>query len=211
MRNGLLTAALYTCLSALALPAQASLIVRDYATPGDGLITYDPLTGLEWLDLSVSLNSPPGSVVANYSGFRLAYRSEVESLLIAAGIPQAHLNTGLTYLEDLPAGQLLANTIGVNFSAFNGAVKQIYGRVLRPTNDRYDLYFLEIRSSPATPQGTSNLFLINGNTLTSWGSNDADFLVRQAAPQVPEPATFGLVGLALLGGGWSLRRGSPRN
>jgi hypothetical protein len=211
MRNGLLTAGLYTCLAALAIPAQASLIVRDYATPGDGLITYDPLTGLEWLDLSVSLNSPPGSVVANYSGFRLAYRSEVESLLIAAGIPQAHLNTGLTYLEDLPAGQLLANTIGVNFSAFNGAVKQIYGRVLRPTNDRYDLYFLEIRSSPATPQGTSNLFLINGNTLTSWGSNDADFLVRQAAPQVPEPATFGLVGLALLSGGWSLRRRSPRN
>jgi hypothetical protein len=98
----------------------------------------------------------------------------------------------------LDAGHLISDTIGVTVSAFNGAVEQIYGRVLRPDGWHYDLYFLEIRTSPATPTGTSNHFLTIGNSLTAWGTSDANFMVRTAT-NVPEPGTLILLATGLIG------------
>ena len=35
----------------------AAVLERDWLTPGDGLLTYDTVTGREWLDLPVTLLS----------------------------------------------------------------------------------------------------------------------------------------------------------
>lgn len=188
-------------------PASAALVVRDLNASGDGLLTYDTTTGLEWLDLSVSLGTAPLSVTAVYPGFRMAYRAEVEALLLSAGIDPAHLGDGQPYPGDLAAGHLLRDTIGVTVSAFGGIVQQIHGRVLRSSNDRYDLYLLEIRTPPAGFPGTSSQFVELGNTLSSWQSNHADFLVRTGVAQTPEPATFGLTAMTLLLAGYRRRRG----
>lgn len=191
--------------------ADAALIARDYATPGDGLLTYDTNSGLEWLDFSVSYGHAPGAALATHPGFHMASRDEVTSLFVGAGIPADHVKYEQTvyFPEDVAAGHLLSQTIGVTGSYFGGAVEQTYGRVLRPDGAHYDIFFWENRSPPATPIGLSVNYLNFGNSLNAWGSNQADFLVRAGAPEVagvPEPATWAmmLAGFGLLGGG--LRR-----
>lgn len=187
--------------------ANATLIVRDYAVAGDGLLTYDTVSGLEWLDLSVSLGHAPGSVLSTYTGFHMANLEEVDSLFVDAGVAADHINfeSYAYYTEDLDAGHLLSATIGVTVSAFDGAVEQIHGRVLRPDGQHYDQMFAEIRTWPATPQGMDTTFITIGNSLSGWGSDDADFLVRIGQPEVssavPEIGTWALmlVGFGLIG------------
>lgn len=202
--------AAFAAVTMCATSANAALIVRDLHTNGDGLLTYDTVSGLEWLDLSVSLGRAPLSVLSTYTDFRMATRGEVETLLFDAGIPYAHMSTNTVYADDLDAGHLLRDTIGVTVSAFNGAVQQIHGRFTRPTNDRYDLYFLEIRTPPAGFPGTLANFVQIGNTFSGWQSNHADFLVRTGLPEgpspVPEPGSLIMGSLGLIGIGILRRR-----
>ncbi len=79
----------------------AAVISRDWVTPGDGLLTYDTLSGLEWLDLSQTLMGDyPGvtfedrfqAVVAKtasgerFEGFRVATVAEAKQLILSSGI-----------------------------------------------------------------------------------------------------------------------------
>ncbi|MEQ8850061.1 hypothetical protein [Botrimarina sp.] len=82
-------------LATLAIPctlADAGLVSRDLFEPGDGLLTYDPVSGKEWLDFSVSsallaetdwarLELPP-----ELSEFRVAALGDVEALMVSAQI-----------------------------------------------------------------------------------------------------------------------------
>jgi len=188
-------------------PADAALIVRDYQNPGDGLLTFDERTGLEWLDFSVSLNRAPGSALATYTDFHFASRAEAESLFISAGVPADHIKEGqnVYYREDQAAGILLVNTIGATAGA--GTTRLIDARVLRPGGIRYDLFSAAIGLPGNRSPGMRTKFLVVGNTLFSYQNAQADFLVRTGAPvtgAVPEPATwtmmilgFGAVGAAL--------------
>ncbi len=176
--------------------ANAALVSQDLNAAGDQLVTLDTWTGLEWLDVSVSYGISPLSALAANPGFRLAKRDEVESLLISAGIAADHLDDNLVHQDELAAGHLLADTLGVTVSAFGGAVMQIHGRVLQADEIHYDLYLIEIRTSPATPEGTSTSYIELGNALCCWQNNHANFMVRDGVQAVPEPTT-----LALLAGG----------
>lgn len=72
--------------------AQAALIERDWQVSGDGLITYDTGTGLEWLDLTETVGYSWNDMAQElstgmlFAGFRHATRSEVDSLIDAAGL-----------------------------------------------------------------------------------------------------------------------------
>ena len=73
--------------------AKATLIQTDLSAPGDGLLTYDSASGLEWLDLTETYSLFGRDVLANISGggiwdgFHIATREEVSSLWSNAGIP----------------------------------------------------------------------------------------------------------------------------
>lgn len=54
MRSGI--AIIIGCWLCFAPPAEAELQIRDLAVPADGKITYDDQTGLEWLDLTETVN-----------------------------------------------------------------------------------------------------------------------------------------------------------
>ena len=79
--------------------SHAALIEKDWKNAGDGLITLDTSTGLDWLDLTVSQGqysfdsiqsefSPGGK----FKGFRLADRSDIDSLLSSFGLTQHDLS-----------------------------------------------------------------------------------------------------------------------
>ena len=79
----------------IALPVNevnAAFIDRDYNLSNDGLLTYDTLTGLEWLDITATESLSVTDALSLYSDFRLANRDEVEQLLSNSGF--ARLNSG---------------------------------------------------------------------------------------------------------------------
>lgn len=66
----------------------APLQQRDLATPGDGDITFDPASGLEWLDLDRDYGmAPTTALAAAGNGFRYATWAELDALLTNQGLP----------------------------------------------------------------------------------------------------------------------------
>ena len=72
--------------------SSASLVANDWHSSGDGLLTYDSVTGLKWLDLSYTfgqtLNGVLGQTASGnpLNGFRMATSAEVLNLYTDAGI-----------------------------------------------------------------------------------------------------------------------------
>ena len=81
--------------AALSIPTitQAALVVIDLNVSGDGLITLDTDTGLEWLDLTETRNlnynyvSSQLGLGGQFEGYRYATKNEVDSLFLAFGLP----------------------------------------------------------------------------------------------------------------------------
>jgi hypothetical protein len=107
IKNLLLTLTL--CLP-MPFSAHAELVSVHYKTLGDGLLTRDTLTGLEWLDITYSLNRSYNDVSSQFGvggyfqGFRYATETEAISFLQHAGLTVG----GGGYLgETLPLTRLL--------------------------------------------------------------------------------------------------------
>lgn len=109
---------------AIASPATALLIERDLLAPGDGLVTRDTDTGLEWLDATLTLDLSTNQVLAGAggwigAGWRYATLGETCALFENAGAatlpcPSAGFLPGA-------AGQLLLDRLGVTRSATSGS------------------------------------------------------------------------------------------
>jgi hypothetical protein len=74
----------------LSSAAQAALVSADFRKPGDGLLTRDTRTGLEWLDLSQTQRYTYAQLAGGAGGFiekgrfQFASASQVENLLKSA-------------------------------------------------------------------------------------------------------------------------------
>jgi hypothetical protein len=129
--------------------AQATLLGRDLNAIGDGLLTRDTVTGLDWLDVTQTKGRSFDEVLAgfgNYTtqqGFRFATTSEVSSLFSSAlagknsifvsapnntiDLPQGyfaaqeiHTLLGLTSSQSIPAGGFVSG--GVTLQSTEGYV-----------------------------------------------------------------------------------------
>jgi hypothetical protein len=96
MYNGLLMKVFTLTLLAILLgtspKASAGVIARDFATPGDGLLTYDTVNRREWLDLPETAGAPLAEVMSQMApggrleGFKFAKLADVSDLAASAGV-----------------------------------------------------------------------------------------------------------------------------
>ena len=106
--------ALVLCLSLVLAPAAfADLTEGDLIAGGDGLVTQDSDSGLEWLDLTATLgdtwNEAEASTYVVDHGFRHATHLEVEQLFLNAGftaVPESN------DVPSIPAAELLLDLMG---------------------------------------------------------------------------------------------------
>jgi len=179
----------------------SELSSRDYLTVGDGLITYDSSTGLEWLDLTLTRgNSIVDTEASTYfADFRWATNTEIEDILDAA-----ILGTGY---RDSTAGADVANATAF-IALFATSDQSQDRRIAHGTSrgapyllDPRDIYGLGYVQIARIPSGLIRAQAEDPMSNCCWFADTSDarvgsWLVRSS---VPAPPTITLLGLGLLG------------
>lgn len=182
---------------------QATLISdlseRDWGTVGDGLVTYDRSTGLEWLDLTVTSGNSlidTESDSSIFGEFRWATESEIEGVMDAAllGI----LNRKSTDIGVRQAASTFISLFGAtnvqsDFTSTHGATR------LAPYYNQGEIQY-----------GTANVLVHADNFSIGWiprlnccaadsrrNTGIGSWLVRDAATNIPEPSTLMLFTIGL--------------
>jgi len=205
--------------------ASASFISRDLVSgTGDGYITYDDQTGMEWLDVTLSrYNTIPETLSGDYvtsMGFRLATGSELISLFNGAGLSIKEFTYVREHNPDTQNALSLISLLGPIYDdGFNYSINALYADVFP------DPYVSIPLRKYATLQAYEGMFkgyyigdyMISFTNDPSYGIRDGDvmaagegnygqFLVRTSQEPIPtpEPGTmmmlgFGIAGLVVYG------------
>lgn len=178
----------------LSISAGATLIEVDLAAPGDGLITRDTDTGLDWLDLNVTLNLSYDEVIADIgvglpAGFRYATESEVVALFAGAGVPVPSNTDFAAY----PNAIALMDLLGCTGFLCETSTEFITGTMELDVFDPLNAIALQVLINHT--QSNVNSTILPLNPKDSGLSESGSFLVRV----IPEPGAASLFGLGLLG------------
>jgi hypothetical protein len=176
--------------------SSAALVQLDAVAAGDGLITRDTATGLEWLDLTATVQQSWVSMnvlLATdpfFSGFRRATGAEVHTLLANAGFA----TFGTFNAANVPAATFLTGLLGDTMGGLgsrHGSQGLLADTVPGPLPIRVATYFTDILVlGSLSGYGDSP----DGVAVTWYAFDDiGHFLVRP----VPEPSTMLLVGLGI--------------
>ncbi|MDH5571631.1 MAG: hypothetical protein OEY89_07690 [Gammaproteobacteria bacterium] len=187
-------------LAIFTLPAQATLIERDWSMPSDAALTYDSATGLEWLDITLTANLSYNEVTAElgaggaYEGFEFASQQQVLSLFFAAGLPEEIPNVP-EFLGGGPEIQSLLNLWGVTWDLGTGDRTEF---LTSNTNGLVSgehwagrMFWLEVGDT-----GVTSEYMARSDDYKNLTIGSA--LVRTASP-VPVPAALWLFASGLLG------------
>ena len=111
-------------LLAVSSAASADIVAVDYLASGDGLITRDTSTNLDWLDWTQGLNLSYNDMLVQlqaggqYQGWRYATEAELYTLLSNAGAP----DVGGRSVGNVPAVTTMLGLLGANnYFGFLGA------------------------------------------------------------------------------------------
>lgn len=203
-----------TALAAGLLPlsaANATLEVRDYLTAGDGLITYDSATGLEWLDFSVTVGASVTNALAANAGFTLASREQVAALLGDFGFSHVSFTTTdlSVHPDDLAGATALDQMMGHTISYYGGSITQTFGHVQGSSPGTWADWFFENRYPGVGSVGSENWYIGFANAYSTSISDEASFLVRAGATAplpTPEPASWLMMVVGFGATGTFLRR-----
>ena len=194
------------------ISSNATLMQADLINPGDGLLTRDMATDLDWLDVPLTSNTSFNNLgTATFTslgglnpltglGFRQATADELFTLFVNALIPA--IDTVFTGANHTPVTNLL-NLLGrtTNF----GLGKQETEGMLAGSG-----HFLGRIETCSAPVCSSNSGIAqtttggqkNANQFGAWGH----FLVRNSPVTIPEPSTLALFVTGLAGLGFMMRR-----
>jgi hypothetical protein len=195
----------------IAAPPAQALLLEQSLGPGanDGLITYDTKARIEWLDLTATLglsyNEILGTPYVVDQGFRFATATELRTLYLAAGIDVVPTGYRAEYFAGV---QQLLGLLGCTvfceptYTIDAGQGWFDYGG---PTLTGYSFFQLGVVDGSSPPY-------VFGGSVSLWDDPFAPkdlpadaFLRRQTGGfliryhGVPEPGTFALVGLGLVG------------
>lgn len=178
------------------VPAKALALVDQ------GNNTYDPNTGLQWLDVSLTTGHSFNDVTANYlasgdlyDGYRYATSAELSQLLSDAGItPGAIINSEPAYSIAAP----LYNSLITSLGSTNSTSFETIG-LLADIDPMFGDYHVEGKILSTSNVLWSTLFFDSQQNSVA-GSTDGSFLVRDAAT-TPLPAALPLLatGICALG------------
>ena len=185
--------------------ASAALISQDDSTFGSGAFTKDTNTGLQWLDLSLTLNESMNYIKSNsgaggsYSGLRYATQDEVIQFFFNAGISPV---IGTSYTKTgYDAGRGLLDLMGLNHNCV------MYGITGTGPVNQYDVYigayiYVDADASDNSYITSSNIGAYTQSvpfTSTYQEPYLGSFLVRDTPVEpVPEPSTFLLLAPVLV-------------
>ena len=192
----------------------AILSSSDLNTGGDGLLTFDDRTNLEWLDAPLSVNRSYNDLVGldgsdefaiggDFAGFRLAFTGEVRSLFVdTLGIPLTDFAQWVpgSYDKVIALHLLMGTTSGGDFAeirsitadARNAASHwQSFARICQ---NGFASVCANVNTANVNTNGTAIPDAFSNATTGAW-------LVRQRATSVPEPGILVLlcIGLTVIG------------
>ena len=199
--------------------ANATLLSVDLNTAGDGLLTLDTNTNIEWLDLTLTQGQSYNSILANFGGyvgqgFRHAIEAELCGLFGALGdqvLGCANNQTNIFSTSILQSSATeLVSKLGDTFVGFSSSSVTcgIYDGGLIQGN-RVGLAGIEAGSNAGcvtgfpAPPSVATL----DNWITTGGTNSlvGHYLVRNAI-NAPEPTTLALLSLGLFGLNFTKRK-----
>jgi hypothetical protein len=195
------------CIAALATTATAgtSLSSVDWQAAGDGLLTNDSATGLQWLDWAHTANRSYNDVSSQlgaggeFEGFRYATEAEMRTLYTNAGAVTIAPIDG-TDAANIPALELLSGLLGETFVGGSEAIYDLPG-----SNAVNQSSFGDFGGSGPYHMGTA--FLADtGQIAVRWinfDDNAVESFMGHALVQVPAPGSAALLGL---GGLFAARR-----
>jgi hypothetical protein len=212
MKNAQFSRLLFTCLALFSIHASAALVSMDWKTSGDGLITHDTATGLDWLDLTQTNDMSRDYVLTQlvsdgqFAGMRYATTNEVLGLWSTIGID---LFDGAYYFGQDPlvaqATQLLGNVYcEYDCSSYPYGVTGLTADLYTGYTDLYQRLGAMVSNQTASePERT---WYENGTFTGNYSDTSevwlAHYLVRasvSSVSSVPVPASVWLFGSGLLG------------